>query len=88
MGLSRKRLALLLAFPAVIALAVALVASTGAGAASNQLPGAARGATSSASWASTRVDKAPSWLVRRRGVRRHHEPAGLGADQPQRAVRR
>ena len=60
MGLSKKRFALLLAFPAVIALAVMLIAATGAGAASKRVSPTARGAKSSASSASARGVRAPS----------------------------
>ena len=75
LGLSKKRFALLLAFPAVIALAVMLVAATGAGAASTRVsPARPRGAKSSASSVSARgVSGAERDLHRQRGVRRHHE---------------
>ena len=60
LGLSKKRFALLLVFPAVIALAVMLIAATGAGAASKRVSPAAQGAKSSASSASAGGVRAPS----------------------------
>src|SRR5580765_619231 len=60
LGPSKKRFALLLAFPAVIALAVMLVAATGAGAASKRVSPTAQGAKSSASSASAGGVRAPS----------------------------
>ena len=60
MGQSKKRFALLLGFPAVIALAVMMIAATGAGAASKRVSPTARGAKSSASSASAHGVRAPS----------------------------
>ena len=60
LGQSKKRFALLLAFPAVIALAVMMIAATGAGAASKRVSPTAQGAKSSASSASAHGVRAPS----------------------------